>query len=275
MKKLNVALCYDFDGTLAAGNMQEYGFMSRLGIKPDEFWKTSDAMAKKYSMDNVLCYMKCMLDVARRRDIPFKREDFVACGNDISLFKGVKGWFDRLNQYALERGIVLSHYLISSGLKEIVEGTPIFDKFDMIYASEFWYDAYGCATWPARTVNYTEKTQYLFRINKGCLDVCDNKTINLPMAEEKRPVPFNHMIYFGDGETDVPCMSMVKRLGGYSVAVYQPHKPKAGDKARQFVKDGRVDIAAVADYSAGKKLDQYVKRVIDKIAADNKLNGFI
>ncbi|MBP5352834.1 MAG: haloacid dehalogenase-like hydrolase [Alphaproteobacteria bacterium] len=275
MKQLvNVALCYDFDGTLAAGNMQEYGFMQRLGIKPDEFWKKSDALAAQKSADKVLCYMKCMLEEAHKRDVAFRREDFVACGNNIVLFKGVTEWFDRINQYALKKGIVLSHYLISSGLEELVEGTPIFDKFDKIYASAFWYDAYGRAEWPARNVNYTEKTQYLFRINKGCLDVCDNRTINLPMAEDERPVPFSHMIYFGDGETDVPCMSMVKRLGGYSVAVYQPHKRGAGNRAEQFVRDGRVNIAVPADYSQGKKLDRYIKSVIDKIAADNKLADF-
>lgn len=275
MKKMTqVAFCYDFDGTLAAGNMQEYGFMRRLGVTPEEFWKKSDEMAKEFSADNNLCYMKCMLDEAKARKIAFRREDFVACGQDIALFKGVTEWFDRINAYALSKGVVISHYLISSGLQEIVEGTPIASKFSQLYASTFMYNGYGEAEWPARVVNYTSKTQYLFRINKGCFDVTDNKSVNCVMPEDERPVPFDHMVYFGDGDTDVPCMSMIKRLGGYCVAVYQPHKHGAKDRAAKYLHDGRVNIFAPADYSAGKKIDRYVKKVIDKLAADAKLEQF-
>ncbi len=273
-KKTQVAFCYDFDGTLAAGNMQEYGFMRRLGMTPEEFWKKSDAMAEEFAADNNLCYMKCMLDEAKARKIAFKREDFVACGKDIVLFKGVVEWFDRINTYALSKGVEISHYLISSGLQEIVEGTPIAPKFSQLYASTFMYNGYGEAEWPARVVNYTAKTQYLFRINKGCFDVLDNKSVNCVMPENERPVPFNHMIYFGDGDTDVPCMSMIKRLGGYCVAVYQPHKHGAKGRAAKYLDDGRVNIFAPADYSVGKKIDRYVKKVIDKLAADAELKQF-
>lgn len=272
MKKfIEVAFCYDFDGTLASGNMQEYEFMRRIGVKPEEFWKKSDAMAKEFSADNNLCYMKCMLDEARARKIAFKREDFVACGKDIPLFQGVKGWFDRINAYAAGKGVLISHYLISSGLQEIAEGTPIADKFKQIYASTFMYNVYGEAEWPARVVNYTSKTQYLFRINKGCLDVSDNKSVNCAMPENERLVPFSQMVYFGDGDTDVPCMSMIKRLGGYCIAVYQPYKHGAKDKATKYLNDGRVNVCAPADYRSGKKIDRYIKKVIDKFAADAQL----
>ena len=275
MKKMtSVAFCYDFDGTLAAGNMQEYGFMRRLGVTPEQFWSKSDAMAREFAADNNLCYMKCMLDEAKARKIAFRREDFVACGKDINLFKGVVEWFDRINAYALSKGVIVSHYLISSGLQEIVEGTPIASKFSQLYASTFMYNEYGEAEWPARVVNYTSKTQYLFRINKGCFDVTDNKSVNCVMPEDERPVPFDHMVYFGDGDTDVPCMSMIKRLGGYCVAVYQPHKHGAKDRAAKYLHDGRVNIFAPADYSAGKKIDRYIKKVIDKLSADAKLEQF-
>ena len=273
-KKLQVALCYDFDGTLAIGNMQEYGFMNRLSVTPDVFWAKSAALVKKHSADKILCYMKCMLEEAKSRKIPFRREDFVECGKDVSLFKGVIDWFDRINEYAAEKGIIVSHFLISSGLEEIVEGTPIASKFKKIYASTFMYNEYGEAEWPARAIDYTGKTQYLFRINKGCLDVCDHVSVNNKMSADERPIPFNQMIYFGDGDTDVPCMSMIKGLGGYCVAVYQPHKRGAREAAERYLHDEQVNLVAPADYSAGNKIDRFVKQVIDKFAAENKLRNF-
>ena len=273
-KKLQVALCYDFDGTLAAGNMQEYGFMDRLSVTPEAFWAKSAALAKQHSADKILCYMKCMLEEAKARKIPFRREDFVECGKDVALFKGVIDWFDRINAYAQSKGVEISHFLISSGLQEIVEGTPIAGKFKKLYASTFMYNEYGEAEWPARNIDYTGKTQYVFRINKGCLDVCDSVSVNRKMSQEERPVPLSHMIYFGDGDTDVPCMSMIKGGGGYCVAVYQPHKHGAKEAAQQYLDDERVDIIAPADYSEGKKIDLFVKQVIDTLAAEYKLRSF-
>ena len=274
MKKLiEVAICYDFDGTLAAGNMQEYGFLKRLKITPAEFWAKSDAMAAKYNADSNLCYMKCMLEEAKAQKKAFRREDFVDCGKDITFFEGVEEWFERINAYALSKGILLSHYIISSGLEEMVEGSKIAKHFKKLYASTFIYNEYGEAEWPARVVNYTDKTQYLFRINKGCLDPQD-RSVNAKMAHEDRPVPFDHMIYFGDGDTDVPSMSMVKGFGGYAVAVYQPYRSKSKARAKKLFDDGRVDIYAQADYSAGKKIDRYIKRVLSKIASDEKLVDF-
>ena len=274
MKKyVDVVLCYDFDGTLAAGNMQEYGFMKRLNVSPSDFWAKSDAMAAENSADKNLCYMKCMIEEAKKQKKPFKREDFVECGKDVVFFKGVEDWFDRINAYALQKGIRISHYIISSGLQEMVEGTSIAKNFKQIYASSFMYNEYGEADWPRRTVNYTDKTQYLFRINKGCLDPSDDK-VNAPMDLEDRPVPFEHMIYFGDGDTDVPCMAMVKREGGHSIAVFQPYKKKSKERANRLFDENRVNIFAQADYSAGKKIDRYVKAVINKIAADSKLVDF-
>ncbi|MBP3546798.1 MAG: haloacid dehalogenase-like hydrolase [Alphaproteobacteria bacterium] len=274
MKKyVDVALIYDFDGTLAAGNMQEYGFLKMLNIAPEIFWSKCDKMTQQESADSNLSYMRCMLEEAKARKVAFRREDFVKCGDDITFFKGVEEWFDRINAYALQKGIRLSHYIISSGLEEIALGSKIAKNFKQIYASSYMYDEYGAAVWPARVVNYTDKTQYLFRINKGCLDPLD-KSVNSPMAIEDRPVPFSHMIYFGDGDTDVPCMSMIKRLGGYCISVFQPYNKKAKSRAERLFEEGRVNIFAPADYSAGKKIDRYVKNVVNKIASDAKLTNF-
>lgn len=266
-----VAMCYDFDGTLCLGNMQEYGFMQTLGISPDEFWAKCGEHTRKYGMDKNLSYMKVMLDEAKLRNKVFRKEDFVRCGADVALFNGVIDWFDRINEYGKKKGIIISHYLISSGLEEIVQGTPIYKKFAKVFAGSYLYSGYGEAVWPARTVSYTEKTQYLFRINKGKLEYTDN--VNESMSEEDRKIPFEHMIYFGDGDTDVPCMSLLGSLGGYSVGVYQPHKSSSKKNAERLFSEGRVDLVAPADYSAGKAIDRYVKKIVDKIHADYALQN--
>lgn len=269
---INVVICYDFDGTLAKGNMQEPGFLKKLGIPPKEFWKKSDTMAQENKADNNLCYMRCMLDEAKAKKIAFKREDFVECGKDIKFFPGVEKWFDRINKYALKKGIKLDHYLISSGLQEIAEGTSIAPYFSKIYASTFMYNEYGEAFWPARVVDYTGKTQYLFRINKGCLDTCD-KSINNHMPDDERPIPFRLMIYLGDGDTDVPCMTMIKRCGGHCIAVYDPKQKNAEIKAQKYRNDGRANIVAPADYRSGKKIEMYIKSIIDYFAAEQKMQN--
>ena len=277
MKKNNycdeLVFCFDFDGTLIKGNMQEPKFIKQLGLTPVQFWSLVDKQTREHSADSVLSYMKCMLDEAKSRKIAFKREDFVACGNDITFFDGVTDWFERINQYAAKKGIKVSYYIISSGLQEMIEGTSIAKYFKKVYASSFMYNEYGQAVWPARIVNYTDKTQYLFRINKGCLDPMDVLGVNKVMPNEERPIPFSNMVYFGDGDTDVPCMSMIKNFGGYCFAVYPPNKKGAKDRAMRFYNDGRVNFVAPADYSAGKKIDKCVKSIIDKFAAEKKLNA--
>lgn len=273
MKKvIHVAICYDFDGTLCIGNMQEYGFMQTLGIPPEKFWAKCSQQTKMYNMDKNLSYMKVMLDEAKKRNIVFRESDFMACGKDIALFNGVTGWFDRINEYGKKKGVMVSHYLISSGLEEIVKGTPIYEKFARVFAGKYLYNGYGEAIWPARTVSYTEKTQYLFRINKGCLDYDDD--VNEAMEEDERLIPFEQMIYFGDGDTDVACMSLLKSCGGYRVGVYQPHKSSSKKKAEELLTDGRVNIIAPANYAPGSRIDRYVKTVIDKISADKQLSCF-
>ncbi len=256
------AIMYDFDKTLCTRDMQEYSFIPGLGISADVFWAEAGKLAGK-GMDPILAYMYLMLKKARDADIPIRRENFVSLGHDIGFFPGIDEWFDRIDQYGRECGVAVQHFIISSGLKEIIEGSRIRDKFTKIYACEFHYDANGVADWPLISVNYTTKTQFLFRINKGVLDGTDSDALNRYVPEEDRPVPFRNMIYIGDGLTDVPCMKLVKANGGHSIAVYGKNNRK---KVEELLVDRRVDFLAPADYGPGKDLDILVKRVIDRMS---------
>jgi len=256
------AIMYDFDKTLCTRDMQEYSFIPGLGISADVFWAEAGKLAGKV-MDPILAYMYLMLKKARDADIPIRRENFVSLGHDIGFFPGIDEWFDRIDQYGRECGVAVQHFIISSGLKEIIEGSRIRDKFTKIYACEFHYDANGVADWPLLSVNYTTKTQFLFRINKGVLDGTDSDALNRYVPEEDRPVPFRNMIYIGDGLTDVPCMKLVKANGGHSIAVYGKNNRK---KVEELLVDRRVDFLAPADYGPGKDLDVLVKRIIDRMS---------
>ncbi len=266
-----MAICYDFDGTLSPGNMQEYGFVKQLGMTAGEFWKRSNTLAKQVGADHILAYMSQMRIEAAARGIPFQKKKFKEYGRDVQLFPGLDTWFKRINAYGRKKGLAVEHYIISSGLKEILEGMPIAKSFKAIFASSFIYDAKGNAIWPALAVNYTNKTQFLFRINKGCLDVGDNRNINRRIPESEKHMPFSRMIYIGDGETDVPCMLTLKNDGGHSVAVYQEKIPDSCENAQLLLDDGRADFAAPADYREGKPVETYVKALIDKIAADTHI----
>lgn len=272
-KLIPMAICYDFDGTLSPGNMQEYGFMDSLQTTPKKFWLKSNKYAQDNSADFNLAYMKRMIEEAHAKDVPFNKEAFCEYGKTVELYKGVESWFKRINKYGKEHGIDVKHYIISSGLKEIIECTSIGKNFECIFASAYIYDANGVPCWPANVVNYTSKTQYLFRINKGCCDINDNKTINAYVKESDRPVPFKNMIFIGDGETDIPAMKMVKVNGGHSIAVYNSAQKGKKDKAKHLIEEDRVNIIANADYSNNKTIDQYVKAVINKIEIDNQINN--
>jgi hypothetical protein len=262
-----VAICYDFDGTLAPGNMQEYGFMKALKTTPKSFWDKSDAYAKEHCADKNLAYMKTMLTEAKAKKIPLTKETLAKFGEDIRLFKGVEDWFSRINKWGLEYGIEVQHYLISSGLKEIVAGCPIAKEFTKVYACSFGYDENGVAEWPAQSVNYTVKTQHLFRISKGCLDEMDT-AVNERTPDEEIAIPFANMIYIGDGLTDVPCMATLRSLGGSAIAVYRPHTKAGSTHATKLLEDDRVDNIAPADYSEDSKMDMIIKSWILKIKAD-------
>ncbi len=269
--KFTIALIYDFDGTLAAGNMQEYDFIPAVGKSNFEFWDESNRLAKEQDADQILTYMALMIHEAHAKGLSLRREAFQESGKRVELYPGVLEWFDRINAYGEERGVRVVHYINSSGLKEIIEGTPIADKFRKIYACSFLYNVDGIAYWPGVAVNYTNKTQFIFKINKGVESVYDTKQVNRFMEEKQRPVPFSRMIYVGDGTTDIPCMRLVKNFGGHSIAVYNPKdEAKRGDM-NTLIRDNRVNHVCPADYSEGTEMDTVVKAIIDKCVADHKL----
>ena len=266
-----VALIYDFDGTLSPGNMQEFGFIQAIGKKPQEFWQESDDIALGQDASNILSYMKLMFDEARKAGIKLRREDFKKFGASVELFNGVREWFTLINSYAKERGVKIEHYINSSGLAEMIEGTDIGGEFKRIFACSFLYNNEGEAEWPGVAVDYTAKTQFLFKINKGILSVRDNKKVNESQAEDNKRIPFPHMIYFGDGETDVPCMKIVKMFGGNSIAVYNPEIKKKVNMARKLLRQHRVNFITPADYTKESRTYKIVCSIIDKIKADFEL----
>ena len=269
-KKPIIALMYDFDKTLCTTDMQAYTFIPNLGMSADAFWKKASDLAENKKMDRILAYMYLMLDEAHIHRQPIRRSDFVALGKDLKLYDGVEGWFGRINQFGKEQGVVIKHYIISSGLREIIEGSSIFKEFDDVFAGEFLYDENGVACWPKNVVNYTTKTQILFRINKGELNLTNDDDLNRFKPEEDRPVPFRNMIYIGDGLTDVPCMKLVKVNGGYSIAVYQAGKR---NKVKDLIKDQRVNFIEPTDYSENSQLDIIVKDIIRNMGSVERLKA--
>jgi 2-hydroxy-3-keto-5-methylthiopentenyl-1-phosphate phosphatase len=210
-----LALMYDFDKTLCTKDMQEYTFIPNVGMTPAEFWTESNTLAKERKMDGILAYMYVMLQKAHAARQSIRREDFVKLGKDLEFYPGVEDWFGRINQIGEDLGVKVEHFIISSGLQEIIEGSSIYKYFNKVFACEFLYDENDVACWPKNVVNYTTKTQFLFRINKGVLDISNDDDLNKYTPEDERPVPFRNMIYIGDGLTDVPCMKLVKANGAF------------------------------------------------------------
>ena len=266
-KEIIIALVYDFDKTLCTKDMQEYTFLPNLGINPKEFWQSVDELALENKMDKILACLYMMIKKSEELGKTIKREDFYNCGKEIEFFKGVENWFSRINEYGESKNVKIEHYIISSGQKEIIEGTTISKYFKEIFASEFLYKE-NKAIWPAMAVNYTTKTQFLSRINKGVLDISDDITLNKKMLAEDRRISTQNMIYIGDGYTDIPSMRMTHENGGYSIAVYQNNNK---DTAISLLKDKRVDFAVLADYQENSELDSLIKDIIDKMAINTKL----
>lgn len=271
-----IALCYDFDKTLSPDDMQAQGYIQT--VQPEgsdvigDFWKESNSRAAANNMDKNLAYMYTMKKKARGQ-IVFTKEKLADYGSKVALFEGVKDWFKRIRDYGAERDIIIEHYIISSGLKEMIEGTSIAKEFKELYATSFYFDEDGVAVWPAQVVNYTNKTQFLFRISKGVLDVNDD-AVNDSFAPDEIRVPFRNMVYLGDSDTDIPCMKLVNSQGGYSIGVFNPDekdKVKAKNKVYKMMRDNRISYFAPADYSEGSELDELVKLIIDKTVYNEKL----
>ena len=265
-----LAICYDFDKTLSPDDMQAQGFIQSVGYDVETFWKKSNGLASGNDMDQNLAYMLMMQQAAEGKKL-FTRGELMKCGKEVMLFPGVKDWFKRICTYGEEHGVLVEHYIISSGLKEMIEGTDVAGEFKKIYASSFFYNEKGVAIWPAQVVNYTNKTQFLFRIEKGVLDIND-PGVNDSFAPDEMRVPFRNMVYIGDSDTDVPCMKLVNVNGGYSIGVYNADT-KDKTKVYKMMRENRIKYYAPADYSEGKELDILLKAIIDRTAENEALES--
>jgi len=266
VKDIVLAVCYDFDKTLSPDDMQAQGFIQSLGQEVKSFWSESNQLASDNDMDQNLAWMYKMAKDSRGKFV-FNKEKLKDYGSKVELYPGVDTWFERINQYGEEKGIIVEHYIISSGLKEMIEGTKVAKYFKKIYASSFYYDEDGVAIWPAQCINYTNKTQFLFRIKKGTLAVNDTK-VNDFLSEEQIRVPFRNMVYIGDSDTDVPCMKLVSINGGYSIGVYSK---EAQNKVFKMIEEKRIKYFAEADYRSNSELEQLLKNIIDRTAMNEVL----
>lgn len=268
-KKPVIVLMYDFDNTLSPSEMQSYTFMPTVGTTPEIFWKECDDLCKKEDIDPNLAYMYLMLEKAKQKGIRPTRKWMVELGKGVQLYPGLTKWFERLDEYANSLNCTIEHYIISSGLKEMIEGTIIYKYFKRVYACEYFYGNDGTAIWPKNVVNYTTKTQFLFRISKGAFELADSDVVNKHMPEAQKHCPFRNMIYIGDGSTDIPCMQLVRSRGGESIAVY-PEKEK-NKTAQSLLGEERVSFIEKADYSANSSLDRTVKAIIEKMVKNDLL----
>ena len=266
--KTKIAIVYDFDRTLSTSEMQD-SFIESLGIKPKEFWDENAKFAKENGMDKILAYLYLMISKSKELHKPINRKLLKEIGSEIEFYKGVEGWFDLVDEIAKQYGVSIEHFVISSGLKEIIEGTPIYKKFKRVYACEYYYDENDNPVWLKNVINFTSKTQFLFRINKGELDIFDDKGVNQYVPHEERPLPFENMIYIGDGDTDIPCMKLVNQYGGHSIAVYAKKK----QKVRELMYDNRINHYCKADYSRGSELHELIARIVHQISVESPLRN--
>jgi 2-hydroxy-3-keto-5-methylthiopentenyl-1-phosphate phosphatase len=265
-----LAICYDFDHTLTPDDMQAQGYIQSVGYDVAEFWAETDDLARTHGMDSNLAYMFKMVQEAEG-NLVLNRKALMDYGAKVRLFPGVESWFERLREYGRDHGVIVEHYIISSGLREMIEGTEMAKRgaFERIYASSFYYNERGLAKWPAQAVNYTNKTQFLFRIEKGTLDVND-PAVNDYFPPDQLRVPFRNMVYIGDSDTDIPCMKLVSANGGHSIGVFNPETGRK-EKVQKMLRDRRIRYYAPADYTEGSELDTLVRQIIVRTAANEAL----
>ena len=268
MSKTTIGILYDFDKTLCTTDMQEYAFIKNLDMTPAEFWGEAGRITKLYEMEKILSYMLVMIQKCKEKGIPLTEDYLRSCGENVELFNGVATWFDRINAFGKSLGVNIEHYIISSGTYEIIQGTPIAKYFKKVFACRYVYDENGEAVWPAHAINYTLKTQYIYRISKGIFDLTDDYNLNREQDESLRRIAYQNMIYLGDGMTDIPCMKMVKERGGKSIAVYPEGK---GDTIKPLVDDDRINYVCASDYSENSTLERIVKLMIENMAIAEKL----
>ncbi|MCD8195108.1 MAG: haloacid dehalogenase-like hydrolase [Coprobacillus sp.] len=261
-----VAILYDFDKTLSVTDMQNFSFIPAMGMTPDEFWGETTKFSQKTGCEKILSYMYMMIKCGNDKGIKISREFLQSCGKNIKYFPGVSTWFKRINEYGESKGVKVEHYLVSSGTKEIVEGCSIANEFTELFGCEYLYDENGNAIWPKLAINYTQKTQFLFRIAKGVGDMNDEEGVNRKTKEYR--IPYSNILYVGDGMTDIACMTLVKRNGGRAVAVYPEGQIES---VKGMYSDGRVDFVCKADYSAGSDVEKVIRMHIDDVALNNDM----
>lgn len=268
-----LAICYDFDKTLSPTDMQAQGYIQAVyGNDIASFWKESNKMAEDNEMDTNLAYMYKMVELSRGR-IVLTKKSLEEYGSKVNLFPGVEEWFQRIKTYGSQHNVIVEHYIISSGLKEMIEGTSVAKKgcFEKIYASSFMFDEKGVPIWPAQVINYTNKTQFLFRIEKGVLDINDSGVNDYFPVEDIR-VPFRNIVYIGDSDTDIPCMKLVNSYGGHSIGVFN-NDTFDKTKVYKMFRDNRIKFFVPADYSKGSELDILVKAIIDRTEKNEQLEN--
>ncbi len=263
-----LALIYDFDGTLTPQPMQEYTVLPQLGITGKAFWAEVNAEVARTGGDPILTYMRLLVEKIEANKAHLSRDVLRELASRIRYFPGVEAWFERINAYVAQRSqqqVQVRHYIVSAGLSEILEGISIKHHFERIYASQYYFNHHEVACFPTLVINDTSKVQYIFRINKGREEA--RESINEYMPEEERPIPFAHMLYIGDGMTDVPCMTVTKNYGGFAVAVHKPRDQVSLMICRELVMANRIDYFAPADYRADHKLEKRVHTILDIIIA--------
>ena len=267
MKQNTIALVYDFDGTLIPKTMQDYTIIPRLKLRSEKFW--SDIMEEAEATDGevMMIYMRQLITRANSMNIKITKNEFKMMASKIKYFKGVLTWFDNINKYLKHnhKRIKVAHYVISAGHHEILESTAIRKKLTNVFGSQYYFNEQGHATFPKVVVTDTAKTQFLFRINKGKEKVSDS--INSHMPEELRPIPFENMIYIGDGLTDVPSMALIKKQNGHAVSVYPRGSKKQKKVSNDLLAAKRVDFIAEANYTRNSILFKRICLIIDMISA--------
>jgi len=265
MSRPKLAIMYDFDKTLSTTDMQNYTFIPNLGMTPEEFWGSTGEFSKETGVERILSYMYWMIAKAKEKGIKITRDYLRECGKKIKYYPGVETWFKRINEYGKSKGVDIEHYLVSSGTIEIVEGCSIYPEFTKAYGCEYLYNENGEPIWPKLAINYTQKTQFFFRIAKGATEVNDDNSVN--EKSSKLEIPYSNIVYMGDGMTDIACMTLVKKNGGKSIAVY----PKGEDREKvdRIYHDGRVSFTCPADYTSGSKMEKMLKIIIDSVALQN------
>ncbi len=265
MAKPIIAIMYDFDKTLSTTDMQNYSFIPNLGMTPEQFWGSTTKFTENEGVERILSYMYMMIKCAKEKGIKLTREYLRECGKNIKFFPGVTTWFKRMNEYAESKGVKLEHYLVSSGTKEIVEGCQIYDEFTQAYGCEFYYED-DIPVWPKLAINYTQKTQFFFRIAKGAVDITDDNSVNAKNTGLR--IPYNNIVYIGDGMTDIACMTLVKKNGGHAIAVYPE---KQSDKVKQIFLDGRCNFICRADYTANSDMEKMIRLIIDNVSVEEEM----